>query len=136
MKKFSLFFVLYFLVSTGIIAQVANNPLQTTVTKPTGDPKTTMNYMANLMYYYDQVSQNVRIPEEELSIFKAQAAKNNISEAKAVKVASALKPIFNESLSPRERIEVINFYRAMDGWDAIIPQSFYDKAVKKIQALY
>ena len=138
MKKNFLFFLVFFACAMGASAQVPNNPLKSAppVTKPIGDPNTTPNYMVNLMYYYDRMSENVRVPDSVLTVFKNYAALHNIEEKVAFKISTALRPIFNDNLTPRERIEVINFYRQIDAWDNIIPQSFYNESVKRLQKLY
>ncbi len=103
--------------------------------KPLGNAETTPNYQAALMYYYEMRSEKILVPDSVISLIKNYARKNNVTEALALKISTQLKPLYNDFFTPREKIEVINHLRMMP-WEQIVPLSFFDAEVKRIQKLY
>ncbi len=104
--------------------------------KPSGDENTNPTFVQDMLQYYLSKSESVRVPDSVINFVKIHAASNGYSELKALKGASTLRPIFNEQLTPAERIEFCNLWmKVTQTMFEIIPRYFYVNTIKRLQQL-
>lgn len=104
--------------------------------KPSGDEKTNPSYVQDMLQYYAAKSVAVVVPDSVLNFVKNHAAEGGYSEALALKCATTLRPIFNEQLSPAERIDFCNLWmKVTQAMYAIIPKYFYLNTIQRLEKL-